>query len=889
MAHGFDKSRPDVGAIESRVTTETELRFDERGAPSAGTADPLYLEEIMDPEFWEVSPEVTRVAAVVQAFQSRLFAQAEVGVSDIRRQWYLKRSKELRRFADMLGVRAIDLSLEAYRNRLQDVFLANVEGGALKSYHRILGAYTGVPAFVTRTDQFPGYWIMGVSRLTGASILVPAIPQSGVQLTSASGETLPGIGTLTVDPGPPVQLSWQAPGDPVAGDPVEVLLSGRYFVRSYSKLYNVYASVDTTAFSASASASAASFSVHILPMPDICCDEQAWLPSAYSLTHGLVAETLGVSRISEVTRDEMIELLKRTADHPPVGIAQYPLEEPGLLNVEDTLGPIWCTPETVLFASAFPPQIPVFGDLQVRAYSSAFPAEGSAFSLYATGVDTTSVPDLCGPFIVIKERFHDYENAFAENFELGPTFHWRVQDNLVSSPEELTGLLITEISADTLSGVGVLNFDEPSGTLLWQAPDPSAPFGLDPLGSGAQITIEAPTVSAPFLITGVTVVSVLEDTPNGVGLLTYDPVAQTMTWQAPGDVSPGTPLAIPATPGGQLRLRSSTVTRELLIFIFTASLPGGILPLTDGLTVTNPHAGMLVVAASANTRPGDGTLSYTPASGGNPAKLSWLAPGETPPGAETDIEESGAHIVTANSGARLTIEVDLDFVPTLATSSLVTITAPVLITDGGDFQITSGNSLYRLRVRVLANQLPTATVLERLRVRTAELRTVPVLLAGLSATAVECSLLDRIYSENVGRQFAYRLGNSPDEDDPSYDPLGEDFTEIAPYDRLTLTNPYIQFRITIEDRPDHESNPTPADYEFLGIALRRSVQPIPPRCLIFDDFYRWVTLGFDAECNLITDMGMVLGGVDGFLTTVSSPRNIPEGFLVPGFEAFLPP
>lgn len=993
MAKGFDGSRPDIGAFETEVTVENRSTYDARGMIASGMASDAFLQILLDDEFWDIDPGVTNVATVGQAIQSRILAEAEVGANEIRRQRYLRRASTLSRFADLLQLRAHDLTVEEFRRRLLDTWLAYHGGGSTQSYQRVIGAFTGLPAFFTRVDKFPGYMVIGRSYITPAHVVSPTNPVDGVEVTSVAGDTLSGTGFLRLTATEATNslgnsqvflyIAWQAPGETSFGEPQRIYTSGRYAVPSSTALLTANVLIETDELPDIPFEDGLTYPIAVAEWPDTYQEDQNWLPSREDLRHGIVAEVLGLGHVSSDEYDELMATLKNVADFGPLRIIEYDLEEPGLTLAASAIAAAWATAFTPSFVTAYPALAPTFGyryqlsplcdeeydpsilslhgsatalcfatGISPCASASALcasatalcsatglPASATAFCasataicasasalcatatalvippglscvpssatalfppsqfIYATDpdgnqlvyaasatafsdvVDVTAtcapvkVPIYCGPFVVIKERFHDYEKASADNTELGPTFYWAIENEIVAQPSDVTGVLLTEVSADMLSGSGRLYFDPESMSLLWQAPSPTDADGLDPLGSGATLTVPHVQAEQPELISGVVIESVSTNTQAGAGLLHYRSSTQSLAWQAPGDLQPGPFQPVGATTT-RLILTSSTSVYSMTLRAQTNSLP--IVDIVENIDVSDAGVltGVSMIGVSAATKPGDGEVSYTAATVTESAKLSWRVAGDIS-GAETPITSSGSYILTSASGSRLYVEVNLPLLPELDTQITVTVTG-LLIEDGGDFTISSGNPLYSLGLRVLLNQLPENAVSETINVRSAGLTTQPVLTTSMSASTVDVSLLDRVVSENVVRRFYQRQGESTDTSDPSW---GEYEELDGPFDTIELSKPYIEFKIQVEDSEQHIGFPRREDYEFVAIAMRPRIEPPDPGCYITDDFYRVVTWGLDADCDLYTDFGVVSGGLDGFMTSVFSRQDAPDGFL----------
>ena len=169
MARGFDESRPDIGALESRVTTEDRSVFNDRGDVVYGMASRQFFDLLLDDEFWDTDPETTNVGSIVQAIQSVILADSEVQANDIRRQRYLQRASTLSRCAGILELRSGNLTKEELRSRLLDCWMSYHDHGTVSSLQRVVGAFTNLPGFYTRVDKFPGYWVMGRSYITPCS------------------------------------------------------------------------------------------------------------------------------------------------------------------------------------------------------------------------------------------------------------------------------------------------------------------------------------------------------------------------------------------------------------------------------------------------------------------------------------------------------------------------------------------------------------------------------------------------------------------------------------------------------------------------------------------------------------------------------------------------
>jgi hypothetical protein len=114
-------------------------------------------------------------------------------------------------------------------------------------------------------------------------------------------------------------------------------------------------------------------------------------------------------------------------------------------------------------------------------------------------------------------------------------------------------------------------------------------------GTGGALTggaIESPSVfntvlqtDQPTNITGVSIVSVSSDTTLGTGTLDFDSGTTALTWQAPGDGSPGSPVSLTAT--GSYTLTSSGGA-TLQVSVEFSVLP--ITDQTDSITVVSLYA-----------------------------------------------------------------------------------------------------------------------------------------------------------------------------------------------------------------------------------------------------------------------------------------------------------
>lgn len=872
MAKGFDRSFPDIGARETRVTGEQKLRFRPDGSPYSGLAAPETVELLIDESFWEADPPVTRVGAVVQALQSRIWAAAEVAMSDIERQWYLRRSMDLQRFADWVQVKARDLTPSELRQRVHDVFLAYYEGGAARGLRRVAGAYTGEPAFITRTDEFPGYWRVGHSAVTSINAFAPAQLFPGLLLTSASSETQGGIGTLflvAAGPGRAPTLAWQAPGDTGPGEPVDVLENGRVELTSLSPELILFVEILNKATIDVLDTQA--LRVNVIQLISTCEDHENWVPGAENLNSGVWVELLGQQARSDDENAEMLERLRDVADIAPLNLERYDLEEPGGQLVPKTLESLWdrTLNEAV---PCFRSQIPDIDEslepwMGPSGFISGFAPSGIT-PPPPIPHGNVCVPICNGPFLVIRDRFHDYEEGIPENFGIGPNFHWQIDDEIVSQPESILGVTLTQISFETLSGRGVLSYDPLSDSLLWQAPDPDGPEGLDPSGSGA--AIEGTTASAlpPVDVTGVTILDVGPGTPAGIGVLRYESFTSQLVWQAPGDEA-GDPVTVPSDPEVELTLRSATAAFELRLRVVPSALPA--FDTEEDITVITSESvsGISIVGVTAHNRPGDGLLELEPM--GDTPTLRWTPPGGAR-GAAVLIPTDGFYVVPGGDGfAAIYVRVSSGDLPSLLVGSATITVLGQIVGTSREVELASGNGLYTMRMRVVSGQLPADPTWEGIRVRTSEMRTRPIDVSSLNVGAdefrIDFSVLDRLYSESVVRRVYVRLGSSADETDGSFG----DFEEVTVQGTFDVPDgkPFIQYRVVIEPSPDYSDFPRRDYYEFVAVAMRPSILRPPADCCEDDDGQRLVTWGLSPECeDLFTDFGLVTMGLDGFGTTV---------------------
>ena len=868
MAKGFDRSFPDIGAKESSVTGEQILRWRPSGALLSGIAAPEALDLLVDESFWEADPPITRVGAVVQALQSRIWAAAEVALSDIERQWYLRRSMDLQRFADWVQVKARDLTLPELRQKVHDIFLAYYEGGASRALRRVVGAYTGSPAFLTRTEDFPGYWTVGQSYVTPQHAFAPMERYPGVLLTSVSTDTPGGVGSVHFQaavPGEAPKLAWRAPDDTDPGEFVEVLKNGRLELQSATPGRTLWVWVTNKAVLDLLSSDV--LDVNVIELPSTCEDHENWVPGASNLAHGIWVETLGFQAHSDDENNEFLERLRDVADLAELNLEKYALEEPGGQLVPAAVESFW--------ERTLSDEVPCFGAHIPDIDENVQPWPSSFVSGEISGITPPSpippgkvcVPDCNGPFIVIRERFNQYEDAFAENLALGPTFHWEIQDEIVSQPSAITGVVLSQISFDTLSGRGVLGYDPASDALIWQAPDPDGPDGLDPTGSSASILGTSAVVIQPQDITGVTVLDVAPGTPEGIGKLRFFSGTQELSWEAPGDAE-GSRIEVPADPEVFLTLRSANTSYSLSVRVVPFALPAFDQEEDISVLVSDSIPGVSLIGVTAHNRPGTGVLELL-LSGATPA-LRWTPPAESV-GPAVLLSGDGFYVIPGSDGqTAIYVRVTAADLPPTTTGSANVVIVGRAVGSITEVELASGNPLYTLRARVTPGQLPLQAVAEGIRVRTSELRTSPVNISRLDVGAdqpqVDFSVLDRIYAESVIRHIYVRLGSTPDETDPSYG----DFEEVSVQGTFAVPDgkPYVQFRVVLEPNPLFADFPRRDYYEFVAVAMRPSIFRAPPPCCLDDDARRVVTWGLDAECDLTTPLGMAMQGLEGFPTTV---------------------
>lgn len=870
---GFDRSRIDVGARETRITIEQTPVYDRDGNLVHGLAAPTALEDLLDLGLAEADPPVTRLGTIIQAVQSEMWSALELAASDVERQWYLRRSQDLQRFSDWLRCRARDLTREELRRRLLDLMIAYTDSGATRAIRRVAGAYTGQPAFVTRTRDYPGYWEIGVSYVTPSHLFVPDKPLDGLRVTEASGAHPVGelaLLSVTSSSDGTVTLSWKAPGD---GPGAEVTLVGVgvYLLRSANPDIWVRVQVDPERVRAAAVAGLAHYTVAVLEAPDTCQNHENWLPGSRNLASGVWIETFGQASLSQDAAAEFRERLRDVADLGPLNHRPYALEQPTFQRVPSEIA--WFWERTYPNVQTFDPTIVVpfgagvfFHDASGGG-ASGFGASGGGASGFSGRY--VGVPICTGPFVTIKERYNEFEEADGSNFTLGATFAWEARDEVVSQPTEVSGVQIIQIAVDVPSGRGQIAYDPSTESILWQAPSDEGLDGLDPRGAGARLSSAAVIIDQPTVLTGVRLQNAAVVTPTGGGVLRYDQIGQTLSWQAPGDLVPGSPVAIPGVSESLLTLRSSTTTYSVEARVVTASLPTSDTEETLAVHAASSVPGVAIVGVSALTRSGDGTLRYTPDDDGN--TVSWQAPGDTR-GPEVVIAEDGWYAVPSGDGAAvLYITVTVGALTDVEAFAVVTV-AGIPIGSSREVRLASGNPLYEIRVRILQTQLQNVWVWDDVRVRTAQLDLRPVGVPSPSG-GVESAILDRLYAESVRRKIWSRSGSSEDPNDGSWtdwSPIDvQSVVPVRPPDRS------VTFRVRLEPDPNFVGFPHTDQYDLVAAMLRPRLPVRTPGCCADDDALRVATGGLLAACGRQTDLGLVTGGLLGYMTTVYCDSEVP--------------
>lgn len=871
---GFDRSRVDVGAIESNVTTEQTIRFDEDGLAS-GSASGDVFEILVDAALVSIDPPHSRIGSVMQAIQSEVWAALELATNDIERQWHLRRAQDLQRFCDWLRVRARSSSREDLRRRLYDVMIAYQDSGSERALRRVAGAYTGQAPFITRTDRYPGYWTVGSSYVTPKHLFVPARPLGdAIEIRETSGAHPVGqLAVLSIEVSAEniVKARWKAPGESfgpvrrVRG--IDVIQIGSsdpdHFVRLKvdADLVRTLIPLGTERL----------FTIAVMAAPDACQDHENWVPGWRNLRHGVWLETFGHSTLDDDIVAEMEDRIRDVADLAPLNRRSHALEQPTFMAVPEELG--WFWDRTYAGVETFEPTFVVpFGagfavDGGASGGGSGDVSGGGASGFGWSGL-AVAVPFCRGPFVAIKERFNEFEHpAEATNFELGSTFTWEIRDEIVSQPDTISGVQIIQVDASVPTGRGYLSFDPVADQLIWQAPG-DGPDDLDPLGSGATLDGASVAVDPPQDITGITLQNASPSTPVGVGTLRYDAVGGTLSWQAPTDAA-GAAILIPGVSESLVTLTSADVSFSVQARIVLSALPASSVEENLGVRASFSIPGVTIVGVTARTRVGDGRVSFVPAAGMNPATLTWEPPSGAV-GPEVIVDGDGSYVLPDADGlSMLYITINVSSLPTTEAIAELGVSGAT-IGNAREVILRSGNGLYPIRVRVLGTQLPGGWTSDPIRVRTAELITAPVTIPDGSTGSIEVSILDRPFAESVRRRAWTRTSATPG--DPWSDWSVCRSQDIVP---VRAGDAWVEIRVRIEPDESFVGFPHVDQYDLVAITLRPRGTSRTDGCCAEDDALRFVTGGLLAACGRQTDLGIVTGGLLGYLSTVYCDADVP--------------
>ena len=192
-------SSPDIGGIESDITDET-------------TSDFNYFYNLLDNSFWSVENDYAAEVALIKAYQSRVFANAELATTQVQDNLYVKFAHSLLRFSELFPAHARYLSPTKYKKMIEDLWFATQNGGAVQAYQNAIGGYNLLPSFFKRINDVDDGWIIDVSYIDEDNWLLGSEGQKyGIVIdilgtstlsTSASGECYNNLMATTADIAP---------------------------------------------------------------------------------------------------------------------------------------------------------------------------------------------------------------------------------------------------------------------------------------------------------------------------------------------------------------------------------------------------------------------------------------------------------------------------------------------------------------------------------------------------------------------------------------------------------------------------------------------------------------------------------------------------------------
>jgi hypothetical protein len=142
----------DIGGIESAVTDET-------------TANRNYWYDLIDNSFWDIENPQAAEISFIKAFQSRVLAGAEVELSRVRNDMYIKTAASLERFAGLYPMHTRYANSTKFKKRVADMWFSGQNPGRVTAYQNAIGGYNLFPSFFKRMEDYQDGWIIGVSYI----------------------------------------------------------------------------------------------------------------------------------------------------------------------------------------------------------------------------------------------------------------------------------------------------------------------------------------------------------------------------------------------------------------------------------------------------------------------------------------------------------------------------------------------------------------------------------------------------------------------------------------------------------------------------------------------------------------------------------------------------
>lgn len=150
MANPLKTLSPDIGGIESAITTET-------------TAERDYHYTLIDNAFWDVENDKSIEVSFIKSLQSRILANNENAAKIAAQDYYLKTANSLLGFSELFPANAIYVNQSKFQKRIIDLWYATQNPATLSSYNGSIGGYNLFPSFFQRMEDSEDAWIIAES------------------------------------------------------------------------------------------------------------------------------------------------------------------------------------------------------------------------------------------------------------------------------------------------------------------------------------------------------------------------------------------------------------------------------------------------------------------------------------------------------------------------------------------------------------------------------------------------------------------------------------------------------------------------------------------------------------------------------------------------------